>query len=90
MMTRTEPAWMQPWMRECREELLALDPRYVVLFDLRWRLYAGDCTAADLHRQIHQRGYKWAPDNDATARRWLAEIKKIEATHRFKSATRSP
>ena len=73
---------MQPWMRPCREELLALDPRYVVLFDIRWQYFNGECTAVDLHRQIHQRSYKWAP-SERWVRRWLNEIIPVETRHKL-------
>lgn len=80
--TRTAGAAAAPkWMEPCRQELLRLDPRYLVLFNLRWRQFGGDCTAAQLHRALHRGKYRWAPAHERTVQRWLQAILATEATY---------
>ena len=74
------------WMDACRQELMRLDPRYVVLFNLRHLRFGGDCTAAQLHRALHSGGYTWAPKSRDTTARWVQEILAVEARHRESDA----
>ena len=71
-------------MAPCREELMRRDPRWVVVFNARWRVFGGDCSAAALYAHLKARRYAWLP-SESTLRRWLNEpfgIQAIEAKHR--------
>lgn len=79
-----EPAWWKP----CRAELLKLrhGPAFVVVFDIRWRVYEGNCTAEQLAQYLAdgKRGFEWAP-TARTLRRWLAVILPVETRHMSRS-----
>lgn len=77
-----EPAWR----RHCREELFKLDPRYAAVFGIRWGVFGGDCTAAQLARHLAERGYEWAPA-ERNLRRWLTIILPVETRHAALSDT---
>jgi hypothetical protein len=75
------------WQECCRAELLRIDPRYLVAFDVRWDKFNGDCTAAQLARHLKQRGFDWAPSR-RTIERWLQVIIPIETRHQQANKSR--
>ncbi|GEM_PF-4044207 len=78
MKPTAEPAWMKP----CREELLRIDPRYLVVFNIRWRQFDGHCTSEQIRAvMLADKQYDWTP-TDRTIRTWLARIAPIETKHK--------
>ena len=80
--------WIEPdWMSACKAELMLLNSHYVMVFNVRWKEFAGDCSAAQIHRTLQARGYRWAPASERTLQRWMLEILPIEAKHKAASDT---
>jgi hypothetical protein len=72
--------WREPdWMGACKAALLKLDPRYVIVFKIRWQVFGGDCSAAQMHRYLQEQEYEWAPTSERQVRNWMKEILPIEA-----------
>jgi len=90
MTAQAEPGWMAP----CREELMRRDPRWVVVFNARWRVFGGDCSAAALYAHLKARRYAWLP-SERSLRTWLngkddePGILQIEAHHRLQTASKT-
>ena len=80
----------QAWMRACRDELMTIDPRYVIVFNIRWRQFGGDCTAAQLFRALQARKWRWSPTTERAVQRWLTEILPVEELHRRAAPSGQP